>query len=233
MTFPIVILAGGLATRLRPITETIPKALLEIHGEPFIHHQLRLLQQNGIQEIVLCLGYHGDQIEKEIGTGHQFNMQVRYSYDGEMLLGTGGAIKKALPLLPENFFVMYGDSYLNCHYAGVQQAFLAQQKLGLMTVFRNDGRWDASNVELNENRIITYDKENRNMGMMHIDYGLGVFNKQAFTLVPENTTFDLAKLYQALLQQQQLAAYEVTERFYEAGSFAGIKELEYHLAAEL
>lgn len=229
MMFPIVILAGGLATRLRPITDATPKALIEINGEPFINHQLRLLHKNNIRDVVLCLSYRGDMIEKHVGTGNQFGMNIQYSYDGETLLGTGGAIKKALPLLAENFFVIYGDSYLNCDYAATKAKFIAQQKNGLMTVFRNHGQWDASNVEFNNDKIITYDKTQRNAHMLHIDYGLGVFNKRAFSLVPENTTYDLAELYQALLQQQQLAAYEVSQRFYEVGSFAGIKELAYYL----
>jgi NDP-sugar pyrophosphorylase family protein len=223
--YPAIILAGGLATRLRPMTETIPKALIDIDGEPFIAHQLRLLYQKGIRRVILCVGYLGDMLQDYLGDGSQFGMQVQYVFDGDKLLGTAGAIKKALPLIDDNFFVIYGDSYLPCDYAAVQKAFSQQQKLGLMTVFHNEGKWDTSNVEYQNGAILNYDKKNRNERMHYIDYGLGVFNKSAFNAIPENTEYDLALLYQNLLKQNELAAYEITQRFYEVGSFNGIDEL--------
>jgi NDP-sugar pyrophosphorylase family protein len=226
-----VILAGGLATRLRPVTETIPKALITINGEPFIDHQLRLLHQQGIRKVVLCLGYLGEMVEKHVGNGKHLGMQVGYSFDGPTLLGTGGAIKQALPMLTDSaFFVLYGDSYLTCDYASVQSHFLASQKQGLMTVFHNKGQWDTSNVEYAQGCIQVYDKKQRHPHMHHIDYGLGLFTTSAFDNVPQGLPYDLATLYQSLLQQKQLAAYEVHQRFYEVGSFAGIKELEYYLS---
>src|SRR5258708_1931944 len=111
---PIAILAGGLATRLRPITETIPKALVEIAGEPFLAHQLHLLRANGYERVVMCVGYLGEMVRDFAGDGSQFGMQVEYSFDGEALLGTAGALRKALPLLADDFSVIYGDSYLPC-----------------------------------------------------------------------------------------------------------------------
>lgn len=227
--FPIVILAGGLATRLRPLTETIPKALVDINGVPFIAHQLQLLKRNQINRVVICSGYLGEMLQDYVGDGSQFDMQIDYSFDGETLLGTAGAIKKAQPLLDEHFFVIYGDSYLPCDYAAVQNAFLQQKKLGLMTVFKNQGQWDSSNVHYAKGEIYCYDKIHRTPDMHYIDYGLGLFNKHAFDPVPTNKPYDLALLYQNLLDDQQLAAYEVKERFYEVGSFAGIEELGYHL----
>jgi MurNAc alpha-1-phosphate uridylyltransferase len=228
--FPVVILAGGLATRLRPLTETIPKALLDINGVPFISHQLSLLRQHGIQRVVMCIGYLGEMVQDYLGDGSRFGMHIQYSFDGDVLLGTGGAIKKALPLLDEHFFVLYGDSYLPCHYESVQTAFIQQHCQGLMTVYKNHGKWDTSNVEFVENKIITYDKINRTERMHYIDYGLGVFSRKAFEQISDNEVYDLAKLYQQLLNKNQLAAFEITERFYEVGSFAGIEELEYYLA---
>jgi MurNAc alpha-1-phosphate uridylyltransferase len=228
-TFPVVILAGGLATRLRPLTETIPKALLEINGTPFITHQLNLLHQQGIRHVVLCVGYLGTMLEEYLNTHSPENMQIQFSYDGETLLGTGGAIKKALPLITDNFFVLYGDSYLPCDFQKVQTHFLSENKSGLMTVYHNTGKWDTSNVEFTDNTIKNYDKINRTENMHHIDYGLGIFNKQAFSQIPDNTPYDLAVLYQNLLKQNQLTAHEVTQRFYEIGSFAGIEELGYYL----
>lgn len=229
--FPVLILAGGLATRLRPITEKIPKSLVEVNQEPFVAHQLRLLKKQGVQEVLMCLGFLGEMVVDYVGDGSQFGLHVSYSFDGSKLLGTAGAIKKALPLLrQDNFFVLYGDSYLTCDFEAVQQSFTVSQKLSLMTVFRNLGQWDKSNVEFVNNSILMYDKVNRTPEMLHIDYGLGVFNKMAFEAVPADQEFDLVLLYQRLLKINQLAAHEVTERFYEVGSFAGIEELGYYLS---
>ena len=227
---PIAILAGGLATRLRPITETIPKALIDIAGEPFLGHQLRLLGRAGIERVVLCVGYLGEQIRDYAGDGRAFGLQVEYAFDGPQLLGTAGAIKRALPLLGDAFFVVYGDSYLPCDYGAVAQAFLDSGKLGLMTVFRNQGQWDSSNVEFSQGQILAYDKANRTPRMQHIDYGLGVFRREAFDAVPDNRPHDLAAVYQSLLRQGQLAAWESPERFYEIGSQDGIRELTEYLS---
>lgn len=228
--FPVVILAGGLATRLHPLTTTIPKSLVEIHGEPFITHQLRLLQQNGIKKIVMCIGHLGEQIIEKIGDGTSLGLNISYVKDGSQLLGTAGAIKQALSHLPDHFFVLYGDSYLSCHYSAIQKAFLKSRKQALMTVFKNQDQWDHSNVEFKYGQILQYDKKNRTSRMHHIDYGLGIFSKQVFSFIPDKMEYDLSLIYQTLVVQQELAAFEVTERFYEVGSFTGITELEAHLA---
>jgi NDP-sugar pyrophosphorylase family protein len=219
---PVAILAGGLATRLGPLTETIPKSLIPLDGEPFVAHQLRLLQRRGIQHVILCVGHLGEMIEQVIGDGSAYGVKVEYSYDGPALLGTAGAVRRALPKLGESFFVMYGDSYLSCDYAALEQEFLRRSKLGLMTVFRNDGQWDASNVEFEDGRILAYSKKNQTSRMRHIDYGLGVFRAEAFA---STRATDLADLYAELLQAGELAAVEVHERFYEIGSPAGLKEM--------
>jgi N-acetyl-alpha-D-muramate 1-phosphate uridylyltransferase len=229
LLFPVLILAGGLATRLHPVTETIPKSLLEIHGEPFVAHQLRLLQQAGVREVILCVGYLGEMIEAFVGDGSRFGMQVRYSHDGTALLGTGGAIKKACPLAGENFFVLYGDSYLTCNYAAVQSAFVKSGKPALMTVFCNENQWDRANIEFSAGEIFCYDKKNQTENMRHIDYGLGVFSAKVFDTAAEGP-LDLEVVYQSLLMRKALAAFEIFERFYEAGSFDGIRTLAAYLA---
>src|ERR671930_1135930 len=182
---PVAILAGGLATRLRPLTQTIPKALIDVNGEPFIAHQLRLLRANGIERVIVCTCYLDEMIQSYIGDGVRFGLQVGFSFDGPRLLGTGGAIKKDLPLLGPAFFVLYGDSYLPCDYRAVQTAFEQSGKRALMTVFRNDGRWDSSNVEFVDGHVVSYDKRQQTPQMHHIDYGLGVFNQSAFAIVPD------------------------------------------------
>lgn len=223
---PVAILAGGMGTRLYPVTERMPKALVEVNGEPFLAHQLRLLRAGGIERVVLCIGRHGERIREFAGDGAQFGLAIDYSCDGPVLLGTAGAVRNALPLLGGAFFVLYGDSYLPCSYSDVEQAFRAAGQAGLMTVYRNQGRWDTSNVEYAQGRIVAYDKKNRTPRMQYIDYGLGVFSARAFTHTQQS---DLAGLYQELLGRGELAACEVHERFYETGSFEGIRELAEYL----
>ena len=227
---PVAILAGGLATRLRPATETIPKALIEINGEPFLAHQLRLLAAGGIRRVTMCIGYRGEMIQAWAGDGRRFGLEVTYAADGPQLRGTAGAIAQARPLLGEKFLVLYGDSYLPCDYRAVAQAFEESGKLALMTVFDNRDRWDASNVAFARGRILAYSKKQRTPEMHYIDYGLGAFHAAAFDEIPPTGAHDLADLYQALLARDELAGFEVAERFYEIGSFDGIQELSEYLA---
>lgn len=228
---PVAILCGGLGTRLYPLTQQIPKALVEIAGDTFLSHQLRLLKSSGIERVVLCAGHLGEMLRDYAGDGSRFGLHIGYSFDGPVLLGTAGALKRALPKLGDQFFVLYGDSYLPCDYAAIARRFQQSGKQGLMTVFRNDDQWDRSNVELGpDGSIRVYDKRNRTAAMKHIDYGLGLFRAAAFDHVPGEEPADLAALYQQLLGEGQLAAYEVLERFYEVGSFEGIRELERRLA---
>jgi NDP-sugar pyrophosphorylase family protein len=228
---PVAILAGGLATRLRPITEKIPKSLVSIAGEPFLAHQLRLLHSRGLRHVVLCVGYLGEMIEREFGDGSGFEMNLRYSFDGPALLGTGGALLRALPVLGDEFFVLYGDSYLPIDYAAVHESFRTSGQPGLMTVFRNEGAWDTSNVHFADGRIVRYDKRDRTPEMRHIDYGLGVFKASVFADRPAGQPFDLADVQRELVAKGGLAGHEVFQRFYEAGSHAGLAELETLLRA--
>ncbi|HEV3019674.1 MAG TPA: nucleotidyltransferase family protein [Burkholderiaceae bacterium] len=226
---PVAILAGGLATRLRPLTETIPKAMVQVNGEPFAFHQLRLLQRHGIDRVVYCVGYRGEQVADAVGDGSRFGLQVRYSFDGPVLAGTAGALKIARPLLGPDFFVLYGDSFLDCDYLVVERAYRQAGKAALMAVFRNDGRWDTSNVEFADGRIIEYSKAHRTERMRHIDYGLGVLSAGVLDALPADGPADLAALYERLAASGDLAAFEVSERFYEVGSFGGLVQFEDYL----
>jgi NDP-sugar pyrophosphorylase family protein len=230
--WPVAILAGGLATRLRPVTEKIPKALIEVAGQPFLAHQLRLLQSTGIRKVVLCLGYRGEMIQRVFTDGRQFGLKLSYSFDGPQLLGTGGALKNALPLLGKHFLVLYGDSYLPIDYSAPTRAFQASGKLGLMTVFRNEGRWDTSNVSFLGGVIKSYDKKRQTPEMRYIDYGLGVFDATAFSQSLPNQAFDLADVYQELIARNELAGYEIRQRFYEIGSREGLDELDAMLRSQ-
>ena len=230
---PVAILAGGLATRLRPITETIPKALVEVAGQPFIIRQLDYLREQGVRCVVLCVGYLGDMIAAVVGDGAKFGMDVRYSPDGPTLLGTGGALKNALPLLGEHFFVLYGDSFLPVDFVAVQRAYQTSGQPALMTVLKNGDRWDKSNVLFTNGRLVEYNKRSPRPDMAYIDYGLGVLAADALLPYPPGQAFDLADVYQALSLRGQLAGMEVQERFYEIGSHAGLRETEdYFLTKE-
>lgn len=221
---PTVILAGGLATRLRPLTEQIPKSLIEVGGRPFLWHQLQLLKSHGIRHVVLAVGYLGDRIQQQFGDGSELGIRIDYSFDGANLLGTAGAIRQALPLLPENFFVLYGDSYLTCDYQLVEAAFHRDGLPGLMTVYQNEGQYDRSNVEFDGTRILRYDKRNSAPEMHYVDYGLGAFSSDVFASIPQGEVRDLTSVYQGLLNRGELAAFEVHERFYEIGSPEGLRD---------
>jgi len=231
MSLPVVILAGGLGTRLGEITKTIPKALVEVNGEPFLAHQLRLLRSNGIERVVMCVSHLGGMVRDYAGDGSAFGLSIEYSFDGPILLGTAGAIRQALPLLEGAFFVLYGDSYLPCDFGAVERAFERGGKAALMTVHRNEGQWDSSNVEFAGGEILAYDKSAKSPRMRYIDYGLGVFRRNVFQELAGQGPLDLARLYQDLLARGELAACEVSQRFYEIGSVSGLQELSEYLAS--
>lgn len=229
MSLPVAILAGGLATRLRPLTERIPKSLLEVGGQPFAVQQIELLRRHGLTRLVFCVGYLGEMLQSALGDGRRWGVSLDYVFDGPALLGTGGALRRALPLLGEAFFVLYGDSYLECDYAAVERAFLDSAKLGLMTVYRNDDLWDRSNVEFSHGAILRYDKRRRTPDMRHIDYGLGALRPPALEPFAPDAPLDLATIYQDLLARGQLAGYKVPQRFYEIGSPDGLEETRRYL----
>jgi NDP-sugar pyrophosphorylase family protein len=228
---PVVILAGGLATRLRPITETIPKSLVQIAGRPFLAHQLELLRYRQVTEVILCVGYLGEMIQRSFGDGSEHGLKIHYSYDGPELLGTGGAIRNALPFLPDSFFVLYGDSYLPIDYQAVAEAYADSGKPALMTVFANQDAWDKSNVWFEKGGIKLYSKKRRLPQMRYIDYGLSVCNRELFESDKVEREFDLAALFETLSENGQLAGFEVHQRFYEIGSHQGLRELDRILSA--
>jgi NDP-sugar pyrophosphorylase family protein len=232
-TTPVALLAGGLATRLRPITQTIPKALVEVAGRPFIDHQLDLLRENGIRRVVLCLGHLGERIERHLGDGSARGLELRYSYDGEKLLGTGGALRRALPLLGDAFWVLYGDSYMDIDYRAVLAHFAARGGQGLMTVLHNAGRWDRSNVVFRGGRLLCYSKRATAPGMDHIDYGASLLRREAVLRLPEDRPSDLADLFSDLVAEGSMAGYEVAQRFYEIGSHLGLAQTQEYLRTRI
>jgi NDP-sugar pyrophosphorylase family protein len=230
--FPVVILAGGKATRLRPLTETIPKCLVEVAGVPFIDLQLRQLAAQGVCEVILLVGYLGSMVEEYVGTGERYGLSVKIVPDGPQLLGTAGSIRATIDLLPEAFFVLYGDSYLRCSYSEVRNAFVEGARPVLMTVYRNERQWDTSNVIFADGQVISYSKRQLSPEMRHIDYGLMVFNREVLNALPPGQAADLADILELQVAMGNVTGFEVSERFYEIGSLAGLRDLEGFLTSE-
>ena len=220
---PVVILAGGLATRLAPRSDSLPKSLMSINGKPFLNYQLALLRQNGIKEVHLCIGRLGKMIQSYIEDLSLGDLVIYFHDEGENPLGTAGAIRNALDNLPKQFFLLYGDSYLRCDYQDLQQCFLNSNKLALMSVFKNDIDGDSSNVIYHDQQIVKYSKHEHDPKMQYIDYGLGLFDKAVFN---RYNGPDLETVYQDLLADNDLAGYEVSHRYYEIGSFTGMSQFE-------
>jgi NDP-sugar pyrophosphorylase family protein len=230
---PVAILAGGLGTRLGALTESIPKSMVNVAGKPFIARQLDYLREQGLSRVVLCIGHFGAQIREFVGTGLGFGIEVSYSEDGSSLLGTGGALRRASQLLGDHFFVLYGDSFLPVDFFSVQQAYQLSGKQALMTVLKNESRWDKSNALFVDGQLIEYNKHATRAEMNYIDYGLGVLSASILKQLPSTQYFDLADVYQDLSAKGKLAGLEVHQRFYEIGSHSGLKETEeYFLTKE-
>jgi NDP-sugar pyrophosphorylase family protein len=221
---PVAILAGGLATRLHPITETIPKSLVDVSGKPFLVRQLDYLRGQDITRVVLCIGYLGERVEAVAGDGSAFGLTIHYSWDCQHLMGTGGALRQALPLLGDHFFVLYGDSYLPINFLEVEQIFFNSGKPALMTVLRYANLRNQCNVLFRDGCITEYNKRTPRPEMDYIDYGLGVLSASVLKDAPINEFFDLADIYHKLSVEGVLAGHEVFERFYEIGSYKGLEE---------
>ncbi len=225
---PVAILAGGLGTRLGPVSDTTPKAMVEVAGRPFIEHQLALLARHGLQRAVLCVGYRGELIEAHLGS-RACGIDLTYSYDGPRLLGTGGALRRAAPHLGDACWVLYGDAYLDIDYGVVWQTFVASGAGALMVVLRNEGRWDSSNVVFRDGVLVRYDKRRPDGEMAYIDYGIALLRREIVQRIPENEPSDLAVLYSALVSEGIMVGYEVTSRFYEIGSPRGLADTRAYL----
>ena len=223
MTIPVAILAGGLGKRLEKKTLNKAKVLIDIAGKPFISRQLNYLSNQGIKDIVICTAHLGNQIKDYVGDGSKYNLKVLYSDDGDKLLGTGGSIKKASRILGDNFFILYGDSFLPINFSLVEKAYFQQKRPALMTVLKNKGNWDKSNAYF-KNKCVEYNKKKPQKNMDYIDYGLNVVKSSIFYNFPPNKTFDLADVFESLSKKGLLAGLEIYDRFYEIGSINGLND---------
>jgi len=233
-----VILAGGLATRMRPLTETLPKALIPVAATPFIDHQLRWLAGHGVTRVVLSIGYRGEMLRDHVGDGARFGLSVLVVDEGTRLRGTAGALRLAADegVLDDAFLVTYGDSFLPIDFAGAWDAFVRSGRPALMTVFENAGRWDTSNVIFERGAVTLYDKRHRTRpaaDFRFIDYGLSALRREVvLRMVPAgDAPADLSDLFHELSRRGELAGLEVHERFFEIGSPAGLEDFERWLRA--
>jgi NDP-sugar pyrophosphorylase family protein len=228
----VVILSGGLGTRLKALDFNGPKALVPVRGHPFVWHQLRLLAQQGFREVLMCIGHLGEQIEAFVGDVSAFGMNVQYAReDPAQLLGTGGALVKAAQKLADEFLLIYGDSYLPTDFRAMVEWSLCSKAPAVMSVFRNAGRWDKSNARVHGDRVSFYSKKAELGECDYIDYGLSYFKKEVFEAYTlHSLPLDLAAVQQDLCAEGRLGAFEVKERFYEVGTPEGIAQLEAYFA---
>ncbi len=224
----VAILAGGLAKRLGELTRTLPKSMVQVMGKRFLEYQLELLKRAGIKDVILCIGYLGEQIESYFGNGSNYGVNIKYSVE-EKPLGTAGALKKAEILLDDAFFTMYGDSYLFLDFLAVMRYFKSQDKPALMTVYKNYDQYDKSNIAVEGNLVKKYSKQEKIMDMDYIDYGANIFKKEVLKMVPENRFYTLEHLFPRLIEREELLAFEVKERFYEIGSPQGLTDFEQYI----
>ena len=227
----LALLAGGMATRLYPLSLDTPKSLIRVAGEPFIAHQLRWLRNNGLREIVICCGHLARQIQNFAGDGSRFGISIQYSHDGAEPRGTGGAIRAALPLLGKRFLIMYGDSWLSEPIEPIWRAYRQSGRPALMTVFRNDNRWERSNVEVRNGLVVRYNKRQPSSAMYFVDYGLSAMDSDVVAHW-KTSAFDLADIWTGLADYGMLAAWQARSRFYEIGSLTGLRETEAVISAQ-
>lgn len=227
-TVQCVILAGGLGTRMYPATRTLPKTLLPVAGLPFAHYQLTWMRAHGVTDVVYCIGHLGDAVRDAIGDGAAWGLRARYVDEGDALRGTAGALRRARDLgaLEESFLVCYGDSFLRIDFASVLADLARRAEPAVMTVYRNEGRWDASNARVVGRRVDLYRKQSpqTDPSLDHIDYGLAALRASVLDEVPAEGASDLATLYHRLSVEGRLGAYPAAERFFEVGSPGGLAD---------
>ena len=227
----VVIIAGGLGTRLGSLTVNQPKSMIQILGKPFIEYQFDLLTKGSVNDVVLCLGYQSQQIEDYCGDGRKFGVNLKYSFEGKPL-DTAGAIKLAEPLLEEYFFTLYGDSYVFIDFKDMLSVWQQKKSLGVMSVYQNHDRFDKSNTAVVDGRVTFYSKEKRE-NLKYIDYGVNLFRKEVLNLIPEAEPYSMGTLFNQLISRNELLAFEVKKRFYEIGSVNGLTEFTEYVKGQI
>jgi NDP-sugar pyrophosphorylase family protein len=227
----VVVLAGGLATRLGSLTDRSPKSMVEIEGHPFIEYQLSMLRRFGANKVLLCIGHMGNQIERFVGDGSRFGLEVSYSDEGRRLLGTAGALKNAGPHLESEFALVYGDSYFTLPIATIWDKFLASKCPAMMVVLKNKGKYGPSNCDVKAGFVAKYAKGSKTESFEYVDFGLVCLKKSLLSSIPGETPADMSVIFSSLVGRKELLAYEVFQRFYEVGSVQGIVEFAEYVKA--
>lgn len=225
----MVIMCGGLAKRLGNLAKNIPKSMMDVNGKPFLEYQIDNLRNQGIENIVLCVGHLSEKIEEYFNDGSKFDINIKYSYDDEKPLGPIGALKNAEDLLDEDFCTMYGDSYLSVDYKKVYNFFKKQEKPACMIVYKNYNKYDRSNIIVKDNMVIGYGIKNKSKDMIYIDYGASILKRETLKIVPKNTFFTTVEFYNELIKKQELLAFEVKERFYHIGNPKSLEEFKNYI----
>lgn len=229
---PVMILAGGRAKRLGKSAKETPKVMIDVAGEPFISHQLKLLKRSGFDRAIILTGHLGDQIKEFVGDGSSFELAIEYSDDGSKSLGTGGAIQKSLSKVDDEFAIIYGDSYLDTRFEPILYRFRKSGKHGLMTILKNCNHWHPSNVCFHQHLVESYDKESPSADMEYIDFGFSILKKSAFDSFKKKKSFDLGEVFKELIEAKQLVGYEVSQRFYDIGTPEGLIEARAYLSRD-
>lgn len=228
----VAVLVGGLGTRLGKLTEEVPKPMVLVGGRPFLEYEVELLKKGGIDDFVLCVGHLGEKVERHFGDGTGWGVKMRYSYDGPRLLGPAGAVKAAEPLLGDRFFVTYGDAYLRLNYKAMMGALLDSGRLALMAVLQNRNRYGNSDVEVEGDSVVRYDKRAKGKGMEWVNFGVTAMRKAALSLLKNGERCEEEEFYGELIRRRQLGAFRVEERFYEIGTPASLAEFERFITAQ-
>ena len=220
----MVIICGGLGTRLGHLTKYTPKSMIEIEGKPFLEYQIENLKKQSVTDIVLCVGHLSEKIEEYFGNGERFGVNLKYSFENDKLLGQIGAVKNAEPLLKDTFFIMYGDSYLSIDLHKVHNFFIQNNKPALMVVYKNHDKYDRSNIIIQDNMVVGYGEKQRTRDMVYIDYGTSVFRKKVLEYIPKDTPYSTEEFFSDLIKKQELLAYESEKRFYHIGTPEAIED---------
>jgi len=220
----IAIICGGLATRLKKVSKTVPKSMIEINGKPFLQYQIEMLKKQKIKDIVLCVGHLSEKIESYFGNGSKFGVNIKYSYDKDKLLGPIGAVKNAESLLEDEFFIMYGDSYIFVDFKKVYEFYKKQQKLACMVVYKNENKYDKSNLAVEKNMVVAHKDDSKGHDIDYIDYGTSILNKKSLDFIPKNEFFSTEKFFKILILKNELLAYVVKKRFYHIGTPEALEE---------
>jgi NDP-sugar pyrophosphorylase family protein len=225
----MVIICGGLGTRLGHLTKYTPKSMIPIEGKPFLEYQIENLKKQSITDIVLCVGYLSEKIEEYFANGDKFGVNIKYSFDKEKPLGQIGAVKNAETLLKETFFIMYGDSYISADLHKLHNLFMQHDKPALMVVYKNNDKYDRSNVIFQDNMVIGYGEKDRTRDMIYIDYGTSVLRKKALEIVPKDNLYSTEQFFSELVKKHELLAYESQERFYHIGNPEALEEFRNYI----